>query len=249
MTFVFRLREETGADADDIARAHEAARAIFDQDALWREIEALDGAVGVDIQTRMYLASRRLVERGTRWLLRRRPQPLPVSATVNFFAIPVAQLAAMAALGEQAEAAAAEYLANGVPRDLAMRVGSLDRLPRALDIVELADAHTLSVERVASTYEQVGDRLKLDWLVDRVVELPRDDRWDALARNALREDALTQLRQIVDGVLRSGSYDQWEATRSSAVARALSLLDDVRTHGVYDVATLSVALRELHSLA
>jgi hypothetical protein len=29
----------------------------------------------------------------------------------------------------------------------------------------------------------------------------------------------------------------------------LSLLDDVRNHGVYDVATLSVALRELHSLA
>ena len=70
--------------------------AIFDQDALWREIEALDGAVVVDAQTKMYLASRRLVERGARWLLRQRPQPLPVAETVGFFAIPVARLAAMA---------------------------------------------------------------------------------------------------------------------------------------------------------
>ncbi|HYL51631.1 MAG TPA: NAD-glutamate dehydrogenase domain-containing protein, partial [Acidimicrobiia bacterium] len=42
MTFAFRLREETGATVPDIVRAHEAARAIFDQDALWREIEVLD---------------------------------------------------------------------------------------------------------------------------------------------------------------------------------------------------------------
>jgi glutamate dehydrogenase len=248
MTFVFRMREETGAGADDIARAHEAARAIFDQDALWREIEALDGVVGVEVQTQMYLASRRLVERGTRWLLRRRPRPLPVSATVSFFAIPVAQLAAMVARGEHAEDAAATYLAQGVPRAIAIRVGALERLPRALDIVELADAHTLPVEGVATTYDEVGDRLRLDWLIDRIVELPRDDRWDALARNALREDAVTQIRQIADAVLQAGSYDTWMSTRSSAVARVLTLLDDVRNHGVYDVATLSVALREMHSL-
>src|SRR5215471_15687453 len=46
-TFAFRLAEETGAAPEDIVRAHEAARAIFDQDVLWREIEALDAVVGV----------------------------------------------------------------------------------------------------------------------------------------------------------------------------------------------------------
>jgi len=29
----------------------------------------------------------------------------------------------------------------------------------------------------------------------------------------------------------------------------LSLLDEIRTHGVYDVATLSVALRELRGIS
>ncbi len=249
MTFVFRLREETGASAADVVRAHEIARAIFDQDALWREIEALDAVVGVDVQTDMYLASRRLVERGTRWLLRRRPQPLPVAATVAFFAVPVARLGAMAIVSEHAEQGAAPYVARGVPRDLALKVAALDRLPRALDIVELAAAHEIEVEQVAATYDQLGERLRLDWLVDRIVELPRADRWQALARNALREDAADQQRRIVDAVLGAGSYEVWASAHAAAITRANELLDDIRAHATCDVATLSVALRELRALA
>ncbi len=227
MTFTFRLREETGATVPDVVRAHEAARAILDQDALWREIEALDDAVGVDVQTEMYLASRRLVERATRWLLRNRRQPLPVAETVAFFAVPVARLAAIAVVSERCEATAAKYASEGVPRVLALRVAALDRLPRALDIVELADTHHVEVEEVAAFYDEVGEQLRLEWLVDRIVELPREDRWDALARNALREDAAAQHRRIVDAVLKAGSYEGWASTSATVVARVLTLLDDI----------------------
>jgi glutamate dehydrogenase len=197
----------------------------------------------------MYLASRRLVERGTRWLLRQRHQPLPVAETVGFFAVPVARLAAMAVVSERCEATATKYSSQGVPRDLALKVAALDRLPRALDIVELADAHHAEVEEVAAVYDEVGDQLRLEWLVDRIVDLPRDDRWDALARNALREDAAAEHRRIVDAVMKAGSYQAWASTCATVVARVLTLLDDIRAHGVFDIATLSVALRELRALA
>ncbi len=249
MTFTFRLREETGATAPDVVRAHEVARAIFGQDALWRDIEALDDTVGVEVQTRMYLASRRLVERGTRWLLRQRRQPLSVAETVGIFAVPIARLATLAAVSERCQVTADKYASQGVPRELALRVAALDRLPRALDIVELADTHHAEVEEIASVYDEIGDRLRLEWLVDRIVELPRDDRWDALARNALREDAAAQHRRIVDAVMKAGSYDAWTSTCTTLIARVLTLLDDIRAHGVFDLATLSVALRELRALA
>ena len=42
-TFVFRLREDTGASPADIARASLVARDVFDVRSLWAEIEALDG--------------------------------------------------------------------------------------------------------------------------------------------------------------------------------------------------------------
>jgi glutamate dehydrogenase len=248
ITFAFRLHEETGASWADIARAHVTARAIFDQDALWREIEAADGHIDVDVQTEMYLASRRLVERGARWLLRQRPQPLPVAQTVAFFAVGVSRLAEMAAASDRCETTAARYTARGVNRNLAYKIAALDRLPRALDIVELAVAHDVEVETVASFYDSIGDQLEFEGLVDRIVALPRADRWDALARNALREDAIDQQRRIVDGVMAAGSYEAWAATRATVLQRVLALLADVHAHGVYDVATLSVALRELRAL-
>jgi glutamate dehydrogenase len=249
ITFAFRLREETGASAPDIARAHEAARAIFDQDALWHDIEAMDATLPVDVQTQLYLASRRLVERGTRWLVRERRQPLPIAETVAFFAVPVSRLTAIAMASEHCAQMATKYTGMGVPRVLALRVAALDRMPPALDIVELADAHHTEVEEVATVYEEVGDRLRLEWLVNRIVSLPRDDRWDALARNALREDAASQHRRIVDAVMKAGSFDGWASASPKIVARVLQLLEDIRTHGVYDLATLSVALREIRALA
>jgi glutamate dehydrogenase len=249
MTFVFRLREETGASAPDIVRAHEAARAIFDQDALWREIEGLDNDVSVATQTDMYLASRRLVERATRWLLRNRQESLPIAATVAFFAVPAARLSAMAAMAPNATDETARLASLGVPPPLAARIAALGRLPSALDIVELAAAHEAEVETIAATYPHVGERLRLEWLVERIVELPRARRWDALARNALREDARAQERAITDAVLTAGSFDTWAGQHSATIGRVLTLLDDLRGHGVFDVATLSVALRELRALA
>jgi glutamate dehydrogenase len=247
-TFAFRIGEETGAGGPDIIRAHEAARAIFDQDALWRDIEALDGAVDVDVQTTMYIASRRLLERASRWLLRNRPQPLPVARTVAFFAVPVARLSAMASASPRIESVTDVYASQGVPRELAQRIAALDHLPRALDIAELADAHHVEVEEVAAAYEAVGDALRFDWLGDRIVELPRTDRWDGLARDALREDAAAQYRRVVDATLTAGSFAAWSEPRATVIARVLALLEDMRAHAVFDVATLSVALRELRSL-
>jgi glutamate dehydrogenase len=97
-------------------------------------------------------------------------------------------------------------------------------------------------------YEAVGDALRFDWLGDHIVELPRDDRWDALARNALREDVAAQYRRVVDAALTAGSYEAWAAPRATVIDRMLALLDEIRAHAVLDVATLSVALRELRGL-
>src|SRR5207245_1575398 len=120
-----------------------------------------------------------------------------------------------------------------------------------------AAARSLPVEHVAEVFAVAGDRLRIDWLRDRIVELPRADRWDALARNALREDVAGEHRAIVDAVLGvSGSstgaeaaFDVWVDGQRPAVDRALAILADIATQGVFDLATLSVALRELRALA
>jgi NAD-specific glutamate dehydrogenase len=49
--------------------------------------------------------------------------------------------------------------------------------------------------------------------------------------------------------MKAGSYDAWASTCTTLAARVLTLLEDIRAHGVFDIATLSVALRELRALA
>ena len=261
-TFVFRIGEETGASGADIVRAHEAARTIVGQEALWGDIEALDSSIAVDTQTEMYLESRKLVERASRWLLRHRKRPLAVAATIASFAEPVARLTAVlpgyarGAERGRLERTATELVARGVPEALAARVAALDLLPAAFDIAEVADARNERVDRIAEVFAIVGERLRLDWLRDRIVELPRADRWDALARNALREDIAAEHRSVVESVLSASdgtidaeiAFGEWADDQQAEVARTLAMLDDIATQGVFDLATLSVALRELRAL-
>ena len=58
----------------------------------------------------------------------------------------------------------------------------------ALDITAVARSTARPVVEVAEVYYTLDEYLKLDWLRDRILELPRDDRWQSLARAALRED-------------------------------------------------------------
>ncbi len=262
-TFVFRIAEETGATTDEIIRAHEAARALFRQSELWNEIEALDGAVPVETQTSMYLESRKMIERASRWFLRYRKRPLPVRATVSELAPGVDRLATiLPALLRGSERKSfddesARLKEQGVPLDLAERVATLDALHTALDITDLAGSNGRPVDDVATLFCIVGHRLAIDWLRDRAVELPRDDRWEALSRRALLEDLDAEHRRITSVIVTTTdpgfdpdhAYAVWSEGAKGRIEHVLQVLDDIRAHSVYNLATLSVALRELRTLA
>src|SRR4051795_6131183 len=59
-TFAYRMHEDTGAPASDIARAYAAASEVFDMRSFWTDVEALDLAVAADTQVAMLLDARRL---------------------------------------------------------------------------------------------------------------------------------------------------------------------------------------------
>ncbi|MGH8979198.1 MAG: NAD-glutamate dehydrogenase domain-containing protein, partial [Acidimicrobiia bacterium] len=261
-TFAFRLAEETGATANEILRAHEAARAVFGQAELWHRIEALDGLVPAAAQVSMYLESRKMVERASRWFLRYRKRPLPVHSTCEHLRPTVERIThvlpdlLLDSERDWYEAESARLKDLGVPADLAEHVSLLDALHTALDITDLADATGRPVEDVAALFSVVGNRLQIDWLRDRVVDLERSDRWQALSRRALLEDLDAEHRRVTGAILATTdpgfepvhAFDVWaEGTRANR-DRLLALIDDVRTHGVYDLATLSVVLREIRTL-
>jgi glutamate dehydrogenase len=260
-TFAFRLHEETGAPAAEIARAYAVARDIFQMRPQWRDIEALDNRVSAEVQIVMLLEGRRLIERGSRWLLRELERPIAIAPAVRHFE-PGARALYESIPGlldgpdaEPIEQRAAELRDAAVPDELAMRVASLGTMFAALDIVQVADETGLDVEAVAAVHFQIGSRLQLHWLRDRIVELPRDDRWKALARAALRDDLYGLHRTLTAEVLRSDGRPTDAARlvgdwidRNPASERCLETLADIRVGRTFDLTTLPVAVREVRNL-
>jgi glutamate dehydrogenase len=261
-TFAFRLAEETGATASQLARAYAVAREVFEMRTFWSAVEALDDEIEAGTALQMLMDGRRLVERSSRWLVRAEIRTVDIEATTARFlpgarALAAALPAALAGLDRTAfDDRLAELEAAGVPRELARRVASLPALLSVFDIVEDAEATRRPESVVTATYFAIGSRLGLDWLRDRILELPRADRWQALARAALRDDLYRLHRSLTREVLqasdaRSGpqhAIDAWERGNEATMRRALSVLEDVRNSRTYDTTTLPVALRELRNL-
>jgi glutamate dehydrogenase len=262
MTFAFRLAEETGASPPALARAYAVAREVFSMRDFWTEVETLDNQIEAGTQLSMLIEGRRLVERATRWLVRSRGRAeIDVAATTARFA-PGARTLALALPGvlqgddrESFQDRLVELAAAGVPSALARRVASMPALLSAFDIVEDAELADAPQSIVMAVYFGVGSRLGLDWLRDRILELPRNDRWQALARAALRDDLYEMHRALTRDVLARGTtlgaaaaIDAWLSSNRAAVERGLSVVADIKAARTYDNTTLPVALRELKNL-
>ena len=89
----------------------------------------------------------------------------------------------------------------GGPEDLATRVAVLPPAYAALNIVETAKRDELDPLEVARVHFALGERLGLSALVDRILALPREDRWQTMARAALRDDLHAVHAQLTAQVL------------------------------------------------
>ncbi|MFD7232229.1 NAD-glutamate dehydrogenase [Streptomyces sp. NPDC059881] len=261
-TFLHRLREETGASIEEIVRAQTAARAIFGLGEVWDAVEALDNEVNADVQTRMRLHSRRLVERGTRWLLGNRPQPLELTETIGFFSTRVEQV--WAELPKMLRGADLEwyqgllekFMAAGVPEDLATRVAGFSSAFPTLDIVAIADRTDKDALSVAEIYYDLADRLRITELMDRIIELPRADRWQSMARASIREDLYAAHAALTADVLSVGNgastpeqrFKAWEEKNAAILGRARTTLEEIQGSDTFDLANLSVAMRTMRQL-
>jgi glutamate dehydrogenase len=270
VSYAFRLAEEMNATATDSVRAFAVVTGVYGLPALWREIEALDNAVPTATQDAMALEVRRLLDRAARWLLSNRPQPLAVGAEISRFG-PVAKdlVPGMTDLlrGRQREAAiqnAEKLIADGVPASVAMRVATLLDAYGLLDVTEVAELAeqdaAVDAERspaeTAELYYALADHLNLDLMQSSVNMLERGNRWHALARLSLRDDLYSSLRAITLEVLRQSDpgapadekIASWERSNDTRLARARSALEEIQSAGRLDLATLSVAARQIRSM-
>ncbi|MGB2921405.1 MAG: NAD-glutamate dehydrogenase [Mycobacterium sp.] len=263
ISYAYRVAEDVGVAPVDAMRSYVAADAIFGFGRVRDQIrDAYAAGVSVAVTDRMTLDLRRLTDRAARWLLNYRPQPLAVGAEINRFAEKVAALTPRmpewlrgddaAIVGSEA----GEFSSQGVPKDLAYMVATGLYQFSLLDVIDIADIVDRDQAEVADTYFALMDHFGTDGLLTAVSRLSREDRWHALARLAIRDDIYGSLRALCFDVLAGGEPDEngeekiaeWELTNGSRVRRARRTLTELYESGEHDLATLSVAARQIRSM-
>ncbi len=260
ISYDFRITQDTGVSPVDAVRTYAATDAIFGIEPLWHSIR--EAGLPVAVSDEMTLDTRRLIDRAGRWLLNYRPQPLAVGAEINRFANKVATLTPLMSewlRGDDkaiVEKEAAEFVSHGASDELGYMVAVGLYRYSLLDIIDVADIEDREPAEVADTYFALMDRLGTDGLLTAVSELPRADRWHSLARLAIRDDIYSSLRSLCFDVLAVGEPDEtgeekiaeWEHTSASRVERARRTLIEIYESGQRDLATLSVAARQIRSM-
>jgi glutamate dehydrogenase len=262
MTYFHRLTGETAAGAAELTLANFVAREIFGAKALNREIASFDTKIDAALQTRMRIEVRTLVERASRWLVNNRRQPLDTEATVAEFEVVVEKV--MAGLptlmtGRELNAFTSRrdaLVERRVPEELATRIAVCPPAYMVLGIVQTASRAEVDPLEVARVHFAVGELLGLPSLVSRILALPREDRWQTMARAALRDDLHTVHAQLTGQVLAATDPEAdaatrvaaWQDTESEAIARALATFEEICSDESADLARMSVALRVVRSL-
>jgi glutamate dehydrogenase len=243
-------------------RANFVAREIFGSRGLIDEVNSYDNRIDAAVQTRMRLEMRTLVERASRWLINNRRPPMDSEETVDYFGVVVQKVVTqLPDLLTGREWSAFEsrrdgLLEQGVPEELAVRVAVLPPAYMLLNVVEIAKRDDIDPVEVARVHFALGERLGLSALVARILALPRDDRWQTMARAALRDDLHSVHAQLTAQVLATTDPAQpvpvriadWEEGDSVVVSRAVRTLDEICSEGQADLARLSVGLRVVRTL-
>ena len=262
-TYAFRVMEETGADEAQVAKAFVALREIYSLDAEIDAINALPASFDSTHWCRLHLDMRRLLDRATRWYVHHVDREQDVDDAVAALAPTVRALrpeVGSLLRGVDAERAAAWATQGkgwGLDESLATRWAVQFESFALLDIATAAARTGADATELAKVYYVLYDRFGVDSLLERITSLPRDDRWKALARAALRDDLYSTIidftRDVV-AVTDPGESDPavrvaaWLEANAANLDRAQNMFAEVNRLERDDMASLSVALRLLRSI-
>ncbi len=260
--FIYRLEEETGAPVTAIARAYMITRAVFNMGAIWQKLETLDTSMRAAYQTEIMVSCVRLLRRTSRWFLRCKRTHLDMADTIHRYSKGIAALKkALPGLLSEAQqkvylSQAAHYRALGLPDAMACELTANRTLFFAMDMVEIAEAHKVPVTRVGQLYFDLGEFLDLTWIRGHVVEHPTETHWEALTREALRDDLDWQQRKLTAAILqlenkaeqKSGGLEIWAETHKALIARWHQVVAELRSSNVLNYTMFFVAIRELLDL-
>lgn len=261
-TFVYRLQYETGALVPSIVRAYIIARTVFGLGMIWNELWGLEGAIQAEKQNELMMLYVRLIRRITRWFLRNQRKNLDITKAVKHYEAGIRVLKEClpdilnTRRQKQYEIHFEQYEALGISKSLSHELSITRDLFSALDIIEVSHETGLEIADVAKTYFKIDEFLDLGWIRSQVISHPTESHWEALSREALRDDLDWQQRELTSGILRICSkkkafgdcFDSWAENNHILIERWKHAIADLRASSSLAYTMFFVVIRELLDL-
>ena len=271
ITFAYRIMEEFNVGIDSVARAFIVARELFELGTAAKLHSELSPKTPLDAWFTVLRDNQRVLDRAVRWFITERG--VVAGATIselleNFGSVVEMRrnlpeyLSGISRARVRAKRDAGE--AWGLPEDLIIIWIRGFEGYALLDVIRSAADHDFEAASLAPVYFATYDRFKVDELLGLITELPRSDRWEILARQAMRgalyETAAELALSVAEGA--KGDFSTvdgaqqalatWIEEHPTRVGNIDRILDEIAeaapdATGHPRLAVVSVALRTLAS--
>jgi glutamate dehydrogenase len=270
-SFASRVGPTAGADARALATGYEAAKSALDFEAVWAEVEALDGKAPAAGQMALFRRLASTLRGATFWLARRATRErLDVAPLIKRYGPGLAALLKLTPTilspveQAQVEARTAQLTAAGAPEGLARRIAALQPLTTAADLVDLAEASSWPLPNVARLYHAAGEAFGFDRVRQAAGAYSVGDTFERTALRRLIEDLLTQQAELTRGLMAFAGSAQagadagqahdtaasWRALRREKADAARRTIDEIEASGgPWSFAKLTIANAALRELA
>ena len=271
ITFAYRIMEEFNVGIDSVARAFIVARELFELGTAAKLHSELSPKTPLDAWFTVLRDNQRVLDRAVRWFITERGvvAGTTISELLENFGSVVEMrrnlpeyLSGISRARVRAKRDAGE--AWGLPEDLIVIWIRGFEGYALLDVIRSAADHDFEATSLAPVYFATYDRFKVDELLGLITELPRSDRWEILARQAMRgalyETAAELALSVAEGA--KGDFStvdgaqqalaEWIEEHPTRVGNIDRILDEIAeaapdATGHPRLAVVSVALRTLAS--
>ena len=271
ITFAYRIMEEFNVGIDSVARAFIVARELFELGTAAKLHSELSPKTPLDAWFTVLRDNQRVLDRAVRWFITERG--VVAGATIselleNFGSVVEMRrnlpeyLSGTSRARVRAKRDAGE--AWGLPEDLIVIWIRGFEGYALLDVIRSAADHDFEATSLAPVYFATYDRFKVDELLGLITELPRSDRWEILARQAMRGGLYETAAELALSVAEGAKGDfstvdgaqqalaSWIEEHPTRVGNIDRILDEIAeaapdATGHPRLAVVSVALRTLAS--
>ena len=144
VSFVVRMRDDTSAPPEEVARAYAIARELFNARDYWAKIESLDNKVDAGLQTEAFLIMWNLLRQTTRWTAHHPGHELNIQEMLEQLKPGMDEMYKLISRNlkgddkQQIIGIERPFIEGGFPKTFARRIAMLHLLPPALGIVATA---------------------------------------------------------------------------------------------------------------